>query len=178
MDSRGGMLDPAFIREHIEEGRTRLRTRGGDVDRLLEESATLETARRRIIPEMEGLKRLQNTSGDEVARAKRMGKDTSDIQDASRLRNQQIKQFKVQRDSVEHQLEQALLMLPNLPHATVPIGKSAADNVEVPKHGQAPPFDFEPKAHWDLGPALGLIGFHRAAPMVGPRFAVLCCAGA
>jgi seryl-tRNA synthetase len=92
------MLDPAFIREHIEEVRTRLRTRGLDVDKSLEDIATLETARRRIIPEMEGLKRLQNTSGDEVARAKRMGKDTSDIQEASRFRNQQIKQFKVKHD--------------------------------------------------------------------------------
>jgi seryl-tRNA synthetase len=172
------MLDPAFIREHIEEVRTRLRTRGLDVDKSLEEIATLETARRRIIPEMEGLKRLQNTSGDEVARAKRMGKDTSDIQDASRLRNQQIKQFKVQLDSVEHQLEQALLMLPNLPHATVPIGKTAADNVEVRKHGEPRTFDFEPKAHWDLGPELGIIDFERATRMSGARFAVLSGAGA
>jgi len=172
------MLDPAFIREHIEEVRTRLRTRGLDVDKLLEEIATLETARRRIIPEMEGLKRLQNTSGDEVARAKRMGKDTSDIQEASRFRNQQIKQFKVQLDSVEHQLEQALLMLPNLPHATVPIGKSAADNVEVRKHGEPRTFDFEPKAHWELGPELGIIDFERATRMSGARFAVLSGAGA
>ena len=172
------MLDPAFIREHIEEVRTRLRTRGLDVDKLLEEIATLETARRRIIPEMEGLKRLQNTSGYEVARAKRMGKDTSDIQEASRFRNQQIKQFKVQLDSVEHQLEQALLMLPNLPHATVPIGKNAADNVEVRKHGEPRTFDFEPKAHWELGPELGIIDFERATRMSGARFAVLSGAGA
>ena len=172
------MLDPAFIREHIEEVRTRLRTRGLDVDKFLEDIATLETARRRIIPEMEGLKRLQNTSGDEVARAKRMGKDTSDIQEASRFRNQQIKQFKVQLDSVEHQLEQALLMLPNLPHATVPIGKSAADNVEVRKHGEPRTFDFEPKAHWELGPELGIIDFERATRMSGARFAVLSGAGA
>jgi seryl-tRNA synthetase len=172
------MLDPAFIRDHIEEVRTRLRSRGIDVDKSLEEIATLETARRRIIPEMEGLKRLQNTSGDEVARAKRTGKDTSDIQDASRLRNQQIKQFKVQLDSVEHQLEQALLMLPNLPHVTVPIGKSAADNVEVRRHGAPRTFDFGPKAHWDLGPELGIIDFERATRMSGARFAVLSGAGA
>jgi seryl-tRNA synthetase len=172
------MLDPAFVREHIEEVRTGLRNRGLDIDKSLEEIATLETARRRIIPEMEGLKRLQNTSGDEVARAKRMGKDTTDIQDASRLRNQQIKQFKVQLDSVEHQLEQALFMLPNLPHATVPIGKTAADNTEVRKHGEPRAFDFEPKAHWVLGPELGIIDFERATRMSGARFAVLSGAGA
>ena len=172
------MLDPAFVREHIEEVRTGLRNRGLDIDKSLEEIATLETARRRIIPEMEGLKRLQNTAGDEVARAKRMGKDTSEIQDANRLRNQQIKQLTVQLDSVEHQRDKALLMLPNLPHATVPIGKSAADNVEVRKHGEPRTFEFEPKAHWDLGPELGIIDFERATRMSGARFAVLSGAGA
>lgn len=172
------MLDPAFIRDHIEEVRAGLRSRGLDIDKSLEEIATLETARRRIIPEMEGLKRLQNTSGDEVARAKRMGKDTSEIQDANRLRNQQIKQLTVQLDSVEHQRDKALLMLPNLPHATVPIGKTAADNVEVRKHGELRRFDFEPKAHWDLGPELGIIDFERATRMSGARFAVLSGAGA
>jgi len=172
------MLDPAFVREHIEVVRNGLRSRGLDIDKSLEEIATLETARRRIIPEMEGLKRQQNTSGDEVARAKRMGKDTTDIQDAGRLRNQQIKQLKVQLDSVEHQLEQALLMLPNLPQATVPIGKSAADNTVVRTHGEPRVLDFEPKAHFVLGPELGIIDFERATRMSGARFAVLSGAGA
>jgi seryl-tRNA synthetase len=172
------MLDPAFVRDHIEEVRNGLRSRGLDVDKLLEDIATFETARRRIIPEMEGLKRQQNTSGDEVARAKRMGKDTSDIQEANRAGKAQIKQLSVQLDSVEHQRDQALLMLPNLPHATVPIGKTAADNVEVRKHGQPRVFDFEPKAHWDLGAELGIIDFERATRIAGARFSVLSGAGA
>jgi seryl-tRNA synthetase len=172
------MLDPAFIRDHIEEVRTALRNRGLDIDKSLEDIATLETARRRILPEMESLRRLQNTSGDEVARAKRQGKDTSDIQDANRARNQQIKQLSVQLESVEHQRDKALLMLPNLPHATVPIGKSAADNVEVRKHREPRSFDFEPKAHWDLGPALGIIDFERATRIAGSRFSILSGAGA
>jgi seryl-tRNA synthetase len=172
------MLDPAFVRDHIEEVRTGLRNRGLDIDKSLEEIATLETARRRLIPEIEGLKRQQNTSGDEVARAKRQGKDTSDIQDANRARNQQIKQLSVQLESVEHQRDKALLMLPNLPHATVPIGKSAKDNVEVRRHGDPRAFDFEPKAHWDLGLDLGIIDFERAARISGARFAVLSGAGA
>jgi seryl-tRNA synthetase len=172
------MLDPAFVRDHIEEVRTGLRNRGLDIDKALEDIATLETARRRLIPEMEGLKRLQNTSGDEVARAKRQGKDTSGIQEAGRLRNQQIKQLTVQLDSVEHQRDRALLMLPNLPHATVPVGKSAADNAVVRTHGQPRTFDFAPKAHWDLGAELGIIDFERATRMSGARFAVLSGAGA
>src|SRR5919198_183042 len=124
------MLDPAYVRDHIEDVRTRLRSRGIDVDKALEDVATFETARRRLIPELEGLKRLQNTSGDEIARAKRQGKDTTDIQDANRARAAQIKQLGIQLDATEHQRNGALLTLPNLPHATVPVGKTAGDNVE------------------------------------------------
>src|SRR5579872_4179683 len=97
------MLDPAFIRDHMEEVRTGLRNRGLDPDKALEEVATLETARRRLIPELEGLKRQQNTSGDEIARAKRQGRDTTSIQDANRVRAQQIKQLGLKLDSIEHQ---------------------------------------------------------------------------
>src|SRR5437660_7982915 len=122
------MLDPANVRDHFEEVRSRLRTRGIDIDKTLEDVATYETARRRLIPELEGLKRQQNTSGDEIARAKRQGKDTGPVQEANRLRAQQIKQLGLQLDSIEHQREVAVVVLPNLPHQSVPIGKSAADN--------------------------------------------------
>src|SRR3954463_13030226 len=108
MDGRGSMLDPTFVREHIEEVRQGLRNRGLDADKALEQIATLETARRRLIPEVEGLKRQQNTSGDEIAKAKRHGLDTASIQDANRLRAQQIKQLSLQLDAIEYQRNQAL----------------------------------------------------------------------
>src|SRR5215471_2650073 len=120
MDGRGNMLDAAFVRDHIEEVRQALRRRGLDANRALEEIATLETARRRIIPELEGLKRQQNASGDEIARAKRQGQDTTHIQEGNKHRAAQIKQLGVQLDSVEHQRNAALLNLPNLPHVSVP----------------------------------------------------------
>jgi seryl-tRNA synthetase len=172
------MLDPAYVRDHIDEVRAGLRNRGLDPDRALEEIATLETARRRIIPDLEGLKRQQNTSGDEIARAKRQGKDTAPIQEANRARAAQIKQLGVQLDSVEHQREVALLALPNLPHPTVPVGKSADANKEVRRNGEPRVFDFDPKPHWDLGPELGILDFERAAKIAGSRFAVLSGAGA
>src|SRR6476620_10949748 len=113
MVRRGSMLDPAYIRDHIEEVRTGLKNRGLDPDKALEEIATLETARRRIIPELEGLKRQQNASGDEIARAKRQGHDTAPIQEANRARSAQAKQLDVQLDSIEHRRNAALLLLPN-----------------------------------------------------------------
>jgi seryl-tRNA synthetase len=172
------MLDPAYIRDHIEEVRAGLRNRGFDPDKALEEIATLETARRRLIPEVEGLKRQQNTSGDEIARAKRQGQDTAPVQEANRARAQQIKQLGFQLDSVEHQLKVAVLNLPNLPHASVPVGKTAADNVDVRHVGEPRAFDFTPQPHWDLGPALGIIDFERATKIAGARFSVLSGAGA
>ena len=172
------MLDPTFVREHLEEVRTHLRRRGVDPDKALEEIATLETIRRRLIPEVEGLKRAQNTAGDEIAKAKRQGLDTAPIQDANRARAAQIKQLSVQLDSIEHQRTQALLMLPNVPHASVPIGTGAADNAEVRRHGERRAFDFEPRPHWELGQALGILDFERAARIAGARFAVLSGPGA
>jgi len=172
------MLDPSYIRDHIEEVRQGLRNRGLDPDKSLEEIATLETARRRLIPELEALKRAQNTSGDEIARAKRMGQDTAPVQEANRARAQEIKQKGFQLDSIEHQREAAVMNLPNLPHASVPVGKSAAENVEVRRHGTPRAFDFTPQAHWDLGPALGIIDFERGTKIAGARFTVLSGAGA
>src|SRR6266851_1451410 len=119
------MLDPGYIRDHIEEVRAGLLHRGlepGKVQKVLEEIATLETARRRLIPELEGLKRQQNTSGDQIAQAKRQGKDTAAIQEANKARTVQIKQLGVQLDSVEYQRTNAALQLPNLPHESVPVG--------------------------------------------------------
>src|SRR5438105_680202 len=172
------MLDPSYIRDHLEQVRGGLRSRGVDPDKTLEDIATLETARRRLIPELEGLKRQQNTSGDEIARAKRQGKDSTSIQEANKTRAAQIKQVQVQVDSIEYQRHAAVMNLPNLPHATVPVGKSAADNVEVRRQGTPRAFDFTPLPHWDLGPALGILDFERGVKLAGARFTVLSGAGA
>src|SRR5262245_60767201 len=105
------MLDPTFVRDNIEAVRSGLRARGLDPDKILEELTTLESARRRLIPELEGLKRQQNTSGDEIARARRLGQDTAPVQNANRMRAQQIKQLGIQLDAVEYQRTQALMVL-------------------------------------------------------------------
>jgi seryl-tRNA synthetase len=172
------MLDPAYVRDHQDEVRRGLASRGVNVDGDLEQLATLENRRRRLIPELEGLKRDQNAAGDEVARAKRQGKDASAIFEANRQRSQQIRQLGIELDQVEHQRTKLLMTLPNIPHASVPLGKSEAENVVVRTWGEPTTFDFEPQAHWDLGPALGIIDFERATRMSGARFSVLLGAGA
>ena len=158
--------------------RTARSGRGLNADAELEQLATLEARRRRLIPELEGLKREQNTSGDEVARAKRQGLDASPIFAANKARGQRIKQLEIETDQVEQQRTALLMTLPNIPHASVPEGASADQNVEVRRHGEPKAFDFEPRAHWDLGPALGILDFERATRMSGARFSVLVGAGA
>ncbi|HEX4348600.1 MAG TPA: serine--tRNA ligase, partial [Vicinamibacterales bacterium] len=172
------MLDPTFVRDNVEMVRAGLRNRGMDPDRALEELTTLETARRRMIPEVESLKRLQNTSGDEIARAKRQGKDTAQIQETNKVRAQQIKQLGIQLDGIEYQRTQALMTLPNLPHPSVPVGATEAENVEVRRKGTPRTFDFDAKPHWELGPALGIIDFERATKLAGARFSILSGPGA
>jgi seryl-tRNA synthetase len=172
------MIDAAYVRDHLEEVRAGLRNRGLEPDAELEQLATLEARRRRLIPELEGLKREQNTSGDEIARTKRQGLDASGIFAANKARAQQIRQLEIQADNVELQRTALLMTLPNLPHASVPVGAGAAENQEVRRHGEPKVFDLEPRPHWDIGPALGIIDFERATRMSGSRFSVLLGAGA
>jgi len=172
------MLDPAFLRDNLEAVRNGLQKRGTDFSRELEDLATLETSRRRLLPEIEGMKREQNASGDEVARAKRQGLDASKIQEASRARAQRIKQMSVELETVEQRRNRGLLIIPNLPHESVPVGKSSADNLEVRRHLTPRTFDFTPQSHWDLGPALGIIDFERGTKIAGARFTVLTGAAA
>ena len=172
------MLDPALLRDHLDTVRTGLQNRGLDLTAELDELVILENRRRRLLPEVEGLKREQNTSGDEVARARRQGLDTATIQDASRQRGQEIKVKSVELDSIEQRRNRGLLAIPNLPHASVPVGKSAADNVEARRHGAPRPMSFAPQAHWDIGPALGIIDFERGTKIAGARFTVLIRGGA
>jgi len=172
------MLDPAYVRDHMDDVRAGLRNRGLEPEAELEQIATLETRRRRLIPEIEGLKREQNAAGDEVARAKRRGEDASGIFSANKARAQRIRQLEVELDQVEQQRSALLMTIPNLPHATVPVGRGADENQEVRRHGELKSFDFDPRPHWELGPALGIIDFERATKMSGSRFAVLLGHGA
>src|SRR5919109_5077741 len=113
------MLDPVLLRDHLDVVRAGLQKRGLDLTTELEELAALEARRRRLLPEIETLKREQNAAGDEVARAKRQGLDVTKIQQNSRERAAQIKQLGIDLDGVEHRRNRALLTLPNIPHATV-----------------------------------------------------------
>jgi seryl-tRNA synthetase len=166
------------VRAHLDEARAGLRNRGLDPDAVLGPFTTLDAKRRELIPRVEHLKREQNASSEEVARAKKQGLDPSAIFAANKARGQQIKQLEAELGEVDQQLADLLMTVPNLPHASVPVGKTAEDNSEVRRHGEPRAFDFEPKPHWEIGPALGILDFERATRMSGARFSVLMGPGA
>src|SRR5215204_150292 len=172
------MLDPTYVRDNLEAVQTGMTNRGLNVTAELQQLATAESHRRRLIPQIEGLKREQNAAGDQVARAKRQGEDASHLFEASKQRGVKIKQLEFELDQAERQRTVLLETLPNVPHSSVPVGKGAADNVVVRTWGEPRTFDFAPKAHWDLGPELGVIDFERATKISGTRFAFLIGAGA
>src|SRR5688500_16979248 len=167
------MLDPALFRDDFEATRQRLLTRGPGLEPALASLAALDQSRRQILPRVESLKFERNQAGEAIARAKRAGEDASALLDANKARADEIKTLDAELETIETERKDILLRVPNLPHASVPVGTSAGDNVVVRSHGTPPVLDFTPKPHWDLGAALGILDFERAARMSGARFSVL-----
>ena len=172
------MLDPALVRDRTELVRQSLQNRGLNADAQLSELAALDERRRTLIVDVEALRREQNAAGEEVARLKKAGQDASGIFEANRERGARIKALDADLQTLEQQRQSLLLLLPNIPHATVPVGRDASANVEVRRIGEPPAFGFAPKPHWDLGVDLGILDFERAAKISGARFAFLLGAGA
>jgi len=172
------MLDPAFVRDHADIVRQKLAQRGASMDAELDALAALDAERKTLIPAVEDLKRQQNASAGEVARAKKAGEDASHLFAANKARGQEIKQLEVTLEELEQRRQKILLTIPNLPHETVPVGASAEDNVEVRRWGTPRMFDFTPKAHGDIGVELGILDFERATRMSGARFSAAIGAGA
>jgi seryl-tRNA synthetase len=172
------MLDPAFARDHAELVRQALTSRGLDPDTLLGPLAPLDERRRALIVEVETLKREQNSSAEDVARRKKAGEDISALVEANRARGALVKELDAELQALEEQRRALQLMIPNVPHRAVPVGQGAEDNVEVRRVGDPPTFAFTPKAHWDLGPELGILDFERGTKIAGARFTVLMKDGA
>ena len=172
------MLDPALVRDNLDAVRRSLAARGARMDAELDALAALDAERRTLIPKVEELKRQQNASGEEVARAKKAGQDASHLFAASKARGAEIKALEAALEALEARRRATLLTIPNMPHETVPVGASAAENVVARAWGEPRTFDFAPRSHAELGPELGILDFERAARMSGARFAVLTGAGA
>jgi seryl-tRNA synthetase len=171
------MLDPAVLKDDARL-RQALSSRGADADAILAPLAPLDERRKALIVEVENLKRDQNLAAEDVARKKKAGDDVSALVEANRARGQAVKERDSALQAIEEQRRALLLTIPNIPHSSVPVGKSADDNLEVRRVGVPKAFDFEPKAHWDLGPDLGILDFERGTKIARARFTVLMKGGA
>ncbi len=171
------MLDLAFVRANLPQVEEKLRARGADAS-ILADFATLDAERRTAITEAETLKAQRNALSAEFAKAKREGRDVTEINTQSLNLKFRLEQDEAAAATADEKLRDLLVALPNLPQDSVPLGKSEHDNVIAKTWGQIPYFDFPAKPHWELGVDLGILDFDRAAKISGSRFVVHFGSGA
>jgi seryl-tRNA synthetase len=172
------MLDLKFVREHQEVVEQAMRNRGQEIS--LDEYRRRETERRQLLTRLEELRHERNTLSKEAGALMQAGKrdEAQPRRDRVTAINDESKNLEAQTEAQDSWVRDFLLNLPNLPHESVPLGASSDDNPVVRTWGEAPRFDFPPKAHWDIGENLGILDFERAAKITGARFALLKGAGA
>ena len=170
------MHELAFFRKDFDRIAARLATRGNAT--ALDRFRDLDAQRRAAIRQAEDLKQRKNLETAEIQKLKREGADTSERQQQMRSIGEQISALDDQVKSADQEFQELLSGIPNIPHESVPVGRSGDDNVEVRRIGEPRQFDFEPKAHWDLGPELGILDLDRAAKITGARFALYWGLGA
>ncbi|MGA2720813.1 MAG: serine--tRNA ligase [Bryobacteraceae bacterium] len=170
------MHDLSFFRSNFDRIAQRLATRGdvSSLDRFRE----LDRTRRAAISQSEQLKARRNAESAEIAKLRREGADTTARQAQVRAIGGEISSLDEQVKTLDEEFRELLAGIPNVPHESVPPGKDSEDNLEVRRVGQPRPFDFQPKAHWDLGPELGILDLERAAKITGARFALYWGLGA
>ena len=172
------MLDLSFVRDHLSKIEAMLRDRGMNPDVLLKDFREVDGQRRQAITTAEELKAHRNRLSDKIPGMKKSGQDVSQLIAETKDMRVQIQELEKAAEEYDTRLSDILVELPNVPHASVPVGKSPADNVEVWRWGSPPQFDFVPKPHWELGEQLGILDLERAAKLSGARFAVYWDAGA
>lgn len=170
------MLDPKLVREKPDAVKAGLETRGPafDIAGLL----TLDEKRRGLITQVEAMKNERNTTSNEIAKLKKAGQDAAGKIEHLRALGKDIETLDRELKTVEQDWENTILLIPNLPHASVPVGSGEESNEVVRTWGEKPVFQFEPLAHWDLGEKLGILDFKRAAKITGSRFTLYRSFGA
>ncbi|MGC2182403.1 MAG: serine--tRNA ligase [Terriglobales bacterium] len=172
------MLDLNFVRDNLPLVEEKLLQRGMDPAQVLKDFHQVDAQRRHAITEAETMKARRNRASEDIARLKKSGQDASaKISETKELR-EQIQQQEKAAAEYEARLQDILTGIPNLPHASVPVGKTPEDNIEVRRWGTPPQFDFTPKPHWELGEELGVLDLERATKLSGARFAVYWDLGA
>src|SRR6266478_7354530 len=166
------MLDLGFLRDNLPLVEQKLRDRGMDPREVLGDFHALDAVRRKLITEAETLTAQRNRKSEEVARLKKEKQNADGLIAETKALRERIEELNKAVAAKDSKLQALLTRVPNLPHASVPVGQSADQNVEARRWGSPPKFDFAPKPHWDLGEQLGILDLERAAKITGARFAV------
>ena len=166
------MLDLNFVRDNLSFVEEKLQQRGLDPADVLKDFRELDTERRQAITEAETLKARRNRASEEIAKLKKSAEDATALIAETKEFRERIQEKEKAAAEYETRLHQMLAGIPNVPHDSVPVGKTPEDNVEVRRWGAPPNFDFTPKPHWEIGEQLGILDFERAAKLSGARFAV------
>jgi len=172
------MLDLNFVRDNLPLVEEKVRQRGLNPAEVLKDFREVDSERRRAITEAETRKAQRNKASEEIAKLKKSGQDASAAMAQTKELREQIQALEKTATDLDARLRDILVGIPNISHASVPVGNSAEENVEVRRWGAPPKFDFTPKAHWDLGPELGVLDLERAVKLTGARFAVYWDLGA
>lgn len=169
--NKGGvsMLDVKLLRNNFDEVKQKLQNRGEDLGEF-EKFGELDKRRRTLIVETEALKSQRNEVSQEIAKLKREKQDADAKIEEMRVVGDRIKTLDIELREIDEKLDMILMSIPNIPHESTPVGESEDDNVEIRKWGEVRAFDFEPKAHWDLGTDLDILDFENAAKVTGSRF--------
>jgi seryl-tRNA synthetase len=171
------MLDIRFIRENSELVKQKLEARGSDID--LSVFLSIDEKRREVLQKIELLRAERNRASDEIAKMKKEKKEVDPSVFASMKElSSQVKALDENLKSVEQETNDFLLTIPNMPHDSVPVGRTEEDNEIVRTWGKVPQLSFKPKEHWELGEKLGILDFDRAAKIAGSRFSLYKGAGA
>jgi seryl-tRNA synthetase len=170
------VYDLSFFRNNLDAIAKRLADRGFTLD--AEAFRKLDADRRAALAESEQLKARRNAESQEIGKLKKAGQDTAELQQKVRDMADRMAELDQTAEAADNEFRQRLAGVPNTPHESVPAGSGADDNAEVRRWGTPPEFSFAPKAHWDLGPELGILDFDRATKITGARFAVYFGLGA
>ena len=172
------MLDLSFVRDNLPLVEEKLRQRGMKPAEVLKNFAQIDAQRRQAITSAETMKAQRNRATEEIAKLKKSGQDASALIAETKELREHVDELGKAAEEYETRLQQILVGIPNIPHPSVPVGKTADDNMEVRRWGTAPTFEFAPKPHWEIGEQLGVLDLERAAKISGARFAVYWDLGA
>jgi seryl-tRNA synthetase len=172
------MLDLAFVRDNLPLVEEKLRQRGMNPSEILCNFHQVDTQRRQLITEVETMKARRNRASEDIAKLKKSGANADILIAETKDLREKIQAREKSAEELDARMRELLTSLPNLPHESVPVGKSPEENLEVRRWGKPPKFDFAPKPHWELGEQLGVLDLERAVKLSGARFAVYWDLGA